>query len=329
MSLSAASVLDRVIEATIVPSFTSIGPNARRKLFDWRELESYDLTDQAVVLTGGTSGIGEEAAEIFARLGATLVIVARDKVKTEATVDRIKAATGNTEISYVLADLGKQDDVRSAATEIAARLPVIHTLIHNAGALFPKRKFADNGTDLAVELMVAAPFLLTGMLLPQLKAAAPGRVLTMSSGGMYSQPLTVSQLEMPEDSYNGAKQYARAKRAQVVLNEMWALRVSPREVVFHALHPGWVDTPGVSEALPGFSKVLGPLNLLRSPRDGADTLVWLTVDDEALASTGEFWLDREVRPTHKIPTTKSSDTADRRTRLWEWCEEHTSFTVRN
>ncbi len=328
MSLSPNSILDRVIEATIVPSFTSIGPNARRKLFGWKPLDEYDLTGQTVVLTGGTSGIGEEGAEILANLGATLVIVARDQVKTKATVDRIKAATGNPEVSYVLADLGKQDDVRAAATQLAEANPKIHTLIHNAGALFPKRRLAENGTDLAVELMVAAPFLLTGMLLPQLKAAAPGRVLTMSSGGMYSQPLSVSQLEMPEDSYNGAQQYARAKRAQVVLTEMWAQRIDPTQVVFHSLHPGWVDTPGVSEALPGFSKILGPLHLLRSPRDGADTMVWLTADQAALESSGDFWHDRQVRSTHKFPTTRNSDTPERRKRLWEWCQSHTGFALR-
>ncbi len=328
VSLSPSAILDKVIEATVIPSFTSIGPGARRRLFDWNELESYDLSGQTVVLTGGTSGIGETGAEIIASLGANLVIVARDQTKTDATVDRIKATTGNANISYVLGDLGKGDDVRSVAEQLGARHDVIHTLIHNAGALFPERRRAENGTDLAVELMVATPFLLTGLLLPQLKAAGPGRVLTMSSGGMYSQPLSVAGLEMTDENYQGAAQYALAKRAQVVLNEMWAQRVDKSDVVFHALHPGWVDTPGVSEALPGFSKVLGPLQLLRSPREGADTMVWLTADQRALETSGEFWHDREVRSTHKIPTTKGNDTPERRKRLWEWCEEHTGFTLR-
>jgi NAD(P)-dependent dehydrogenase (short-subunit alcohol dehydrogenase family) len=327
VSISPSSVLDKVIEATVVPSFTSLGPGARRRLFDWPALESFSLNGQTVVLTGGTSGIGEAGAEIIGSLGANLVIVARDRAKTEATVDRIKASTGNPNISFVLADLSRADDVRSAAAQLAERHDTINTLIHNAGALFPERKRAENGTDLAVELMVATPFLLTGLLLPQLRAAQPGRVLTMSSGGMYSQPLSVGGLEMPEKHYGGAAQYALAKRAQVVLSEMWAQKIDPSEIVFHSLHPGWVDTPGVSEALPGFSKVLGPLHLLRSPRDGADTMVWLTASDRALETSGEFWHDRKVRTTHKIPTTRSSDTPERRKRLWEWCENHTGFTL--
>ncbi len=327
MNFSPATIADAVIETTVVPSFTSIGPGARRRLFDWKPLESYDLTGQTVVLTGGTSGIGETGAEIFARLGATLVIVARDRAKTDATVDRLKSVTGNPEISSVLADLGDLEQVRRAAGEVAEANPTIDTLIHNAGALFNERRRTGTGADLAVELMVAAPFLLTGLLLPQLREAAPGRVLTMSSGGMYTQGLSVSQLQMPDDEYNGAVQYARAKRAQVVLNEMWAQRIGADEIVFHALHPGWVATPGVSDALPGFARLLGPLKLLRSPREGADSMVWLAADDRALATSGEFWHDRRVRPTHKIPTTRSSDTPERRLRLWEWCEEHTGWSL--
>ena len=83
---------------------------------------------------------------------------------------------------------------------------------------------------------------------------------------------------MDEKSYNGAQQYARAKRAQVVLNEMWAARVPRDEIVFHAMHPGWADTPGVDAGIPGFGKVMGPL--LRTPEQGADTIVWLAAADE-------------------------------------------------
>jgi NAD(P)-dependent dehydrogenase (short-subunit alcohol dehydrogenase family) len=141
----------------------------------------------------------------------------------------------------------------------------------------------------------------------------------MSSGGMYAAPLTVERLQMADD-YRGAEQYARAKRAQVTLNEMWAERVPATTTVFHAMHPGWADTPGVRDSLPTFRRVVGPL--LRSPEQGADTLVWLAADDsESLASTGRFWLDRRIRPIHKLPSTRRADTAERRQRLWDWCAE--------
>ena len=113
------------------------------------------------------------------------------------------------------------------------------------------------------------------------------------------------------------QQYARAKRAQVTLNELWADRLPDRSMVFHAMHPGWADTPGVAASLPTFRRVMGPL--LRDPDQGADTLAWLAADDgEPLATTGTFWLDRRVRPIHRLPSTKRSDTPERRAELWDW-----------
>jgi len=327
------SLLDRLLEKTVVPSFTSIGPGVRRRLFDWRALEDYDLAGRVVVLTGGTSGIGAAAVEILAACGATLEIVGRDEAKTRGLVDTLKTRSGNTAIDAVIADLGKLDDVRGAAETLAGRHDHVDVLAHNAGALFPKRRRAEDGTDLAVELMVAAPYLLTGLLLPQLRASGgengseAGRVLTMSSGGMYTEALTVEGLEMSDADYTGTAQYARAKRAQVTLNELWSERVPAEEIVFHCLHPGWVDTPGINEALPGFSKVLSPLGLLRSAREGADTMVWLAADDRALTATGEFWLDRAVRSPHKMEKTRLADTPERREALWQWCETHTGWSM--
>ena len=158
--------------------------------------------------------------------------------------------------------------------------------------------------------------MLTGLLLDRLRHCSPARVITMSSGGMYATDLEVDDLQMGVD-YKGSQQYARAKRAQVTLNEMWAQRIPATEVVFHAMHPGWADTPGVREALPTFRRLLHPL--LRSPDQGADTLVWLTADHEPLQTSGGFWHDRRTRPIHKLASTRKSDTAERRQRLWDWC----------
>jgi NAD(P)-dependent dehydrogenase (short-subunit alcohol dehydrogenase family) len=336
------SLLDNIIERTVVPSFSSIGARIRKRLFKWQALESYNLEGRVTVITGGTSGIGKHAALLYAQLGATLVIVGRDEEKTNALVADLKTSTKNPSIFSIIGDLGQRDDVHRVAKEIASRFPIVHTLAHNAGALFNTRKRASNGTDLTVELMVSTPFLLTGLLLPQLTAASaqttstnkttstgerpsPARVLTMSSGGMYTEALTVSGLEMDDENYQGAQQYARAKRAQVVLNEMWAQRVPENNVVFHSLHPGWVKTPGITEALPGFSKILSPLGLLRTPREGADTLVWLTADAAAKKCSGKFWHDRAVRSIDMSQKTRQADTPEKRTKLWQWCEEKTDW----
>lgn len=317
--------IDNLIERTVVPSFSSIGATVRRRLFKWRALNSYSLKDQVVVLTGATSGIGEYAAKLYTELGASLIIVARDSIKANALIEKLKTDTGNVSIRAIIGDLGEQSDVRRICSELEASEANIDALVHNAGALFNERKHASNGSDLTVELMVTAPFLMNTLLLKKLTAGeGAGRVLTMSSGGMYTEKLDVDGLEMPDDIYNGAQQYARAKRAQVSLNAMWAARVAKHECVFHSLHPGWVATPGITEALPGFSKILGPLRLLRSPLNGADTMVWMTADDSLLESSGLFWHDRAVRSPYMTGTTRKSDTTEERNKLWQWCESQIS-----
>ena len=138
--------------------------------------------------------------------------------------------------------------------------------------------------------------------------------------------LDVDHLEMDAAHYRGTEQYARAKRAQVTLNELWAERLTDRNIVCHAVHPGWADTPGVERSLPRFRTIVGPL--LRSPEQGADTLVWLAADpDEPLATTGLFWLDRRPRPIHRLPATRRSDTPEERARLWNWCIERSGVAA--
>ena len=309
------SIVDKVIEAPVVTSFTSIGPALRSRLDDWTSLDSYDLIGRRIVLTGGTSGLGLAAAERFTSLGATLLVVGRSRDKTE----RICAGLpGPGTATAVIADLGDFDQVRAAANEILD-LGGADTLIHNAGALTADRRTNAAGVEATIASQVVGPHLMTTLLLPSLSEAAPGRVITMASGGMYAAGLTVRQLQMDDDEYGGSEQYARAKRAQVTMNELWATKVSPAKVVFHAMHPGWADTPGVEASLPTFRKVMGPL--LRSADQGADTLVWLVADDEATTTSGDFWLDRRRRPIHKLPTTKKTDTPERRAQLWEYVEQ--------
>ncbi len=312
-----ASIVDSVIEAPVVTSFTNIGYAVRKRLDDWTELGAYDLTGRVIAITGPTSGLGMAAAEQFANQGAALVLVARSKDKTDELQRRLVAASGNEAVSSVLADLGDFDAVRRAAAEIDAAHGRLDVLIHNAGALFNERRTTPGGMELTTAVQVVAPFLLTGLLWEKLQGTPRSRVLTMSSGGMYTAGLRVAGLQMDEESYKGTEQYALAKRAQVTLNEMWAERTDGSGVHFHALHPGWADTPGVEASLPTFRKVVGPF--LRSPLQGADTLVWLAADDgEPIETNGNFWLDRRIRPIHKLASTRKTDTTERRARLWEW-----------
>lgn len=321
MSLSVASIVDAVLEAPVGPSFTRIGYAVRRRTEHWRDLDSYDLTGRTIAVTGATSGLGRHAAARFAGLGATVVVIGRDAARTERARDGIASESGATSVHTALADMSDLGQVRELAATLLAEHPDIDTIVHNAGALTADRRVNGDGIETTVAAQVLGPFLLTSLLLPALRDAGPtGRVVTVSSGGMYATGLTVRHLQMSDADYKGSEQYARAKRAQVTLNELWAERVPASQVVFHAMHPGWADTPGVEASLPTFRKVTGPL--LRSLEEGADTMVWLAADDAALATSGGFWHDRRERSIHKLPTTRRSDTPERRADLWEWCVEH-------
>ncbi len=309
-------VADGLIETPIITSFTRIGFSARKQLENWTSLGSYDMTGRVVVLTGATSGIGRAAAVRLARCGATLVVVGRDSGRNQTAVDEITEATGNRNITEAAADMGDYGQVRALAERVLTDHDRLDVLVHNAGTLSASRGLAPDGTEATVASQVVGPFLLTGLLLERLASGAPSRVLTTSSGGMYAAALSASKLQMSERDYNGTQQYARAKRAQVTLNEMWAERFGHLGIHFHAMHPGWADTPGVDASLPTFAKVMGPL--LRTADQGADTLVWLATDDAAVATNGRFWHDRRTRPIHKLPATRRSDTRQQRDALWRW-----------
>ena len=317
--MNGRDIVDALVEAPVVTSFTRIGYVVRSRLDGWRPLQGYDLAGRVIVLTGATSGLGKAAAMQFADCGATLVLVGRDADRNDQAVAAIIESSGNPNVAQVAADMGDYEQVSALAKRVLAEHDRLDVLIHNAGALTADRRTAPDGTEATVASQVVGPFLLTSLLLDRLATTPQSRVLTMSSGGMYSSGLTVSGLQMSEAEYRGTEQYARAKRAQVVLNEMWAERFGGLGIQFHAMHPGWASTPGVDASLPTFSKIMGPL--LRSADQGADTLVWLAADELPLQSNGGFWLDRRPRSTHKLRGTKNAETPERRRRLWDWVSE--------
>ena len=316
-------LVDAVLETSVVGSFTKVGYEARRRLYDWPDLASFDMSGKTVVITGGNSGLGLVTAKALVRIGATVRIVARNAERGAAAVEELDAL-GGAEAGLYVGDLSSFDDVRRLASEIRERESRLDVLVHNAGALLAERSESADGHEMTFATMMLGPFLLTSELIPLLRATPGGsRVLWIASGGMYTQSLDVDTLEMGDDGYSGTTAYARAKRAQVVLAEEWGKRLRDDRIVVHAMHPGWADTPGLETGLPGFRTVLGPI--LRSPEEGADTIVWLAAAEEPGRLTGKFWLDRAPRSTTKL--VPSGATPEERERLWALCERMTGAEI--
>ena len=315
---ASATVVDKALEATVALSFSRIGTDVRRVVERWDEPAPDALDGRVVAVTGATSGLGLAAAERVAALGAGVVAIGRDAERTAAAVARIEAARdaagAQGEVTAVLADLGSLRQVVEAAAELRSATARLDAFVSNAGALVHERRATEDGLEWTLQTHVVAPYRFVVELLPLLEATPGSRVITVTSGGMYAERLDLAALADPPEPFDGVKAYARAKRAQVVLTREWAWRVGrPAGVTFAAVHPGWADTPGLQEALPGFARVVGPA--LRSPADGVDTMVWLTHAAAPLDANGALWHDRRRRWADKVPWTAVDEATAQR--LWD------------
>jgi len=315
---SVSRTVDAVLEASVVGSFSKIGFVVRSRLDGWSE--PANAKGRTIVVTGATSGLGLATAERLAFLGATVHVVGRNEVKIEAALDRIRrVALG--EVQGHRCDLSLLADTAALSEDLTRSGAPIDVLIHNAGALLPAYTATSEGVETTVATHLLSPYLLTERLVSSNSLSSDARVITMTSGGMYTERFDLATLEMGPTDYKGTIAYARAKRAQSVLSAHWQATYGPRGLAFHLVHPGWAATPGVSEGIPGFSKVMGPL--LRTPTQGADTTVWLAGSPQGEPAPGNLWLDRRARPLHRLRRTRLTDEqqSQAETQLPRWCDD--------
>jgi dehydrogenase/reductase SDR family protein 12 len=316
-------VADDGLEYSILGSFTKLGLLARTRMFGWGTEPSPNLTGRSMLITGATSGLGLATAHQLAGLGAEVILVGRNPAKTQAATAAVRQASPRGAAQFLIADMAEPSQIVQLIANVVDQFPTLDTLIQNAGALSAEYRVNSQGMETTVASQVLGQFQLTQGLLPLLRSQPSARVITVSSGGMYSEPLVVQRLVMTPGKYDGTVAYARAKRAQVALNIAWAEHDAATNVDFLAMHPGWADTPGVVTSLPTFHKIMGPL--LRSPEQGADTIGWLASSSVPQGMSGQFWHDRAPRATSYLPRTKM--TQSQISRLWDWCEAEVTAAV--
>jgi NAD(P)-dependent dehydrogenase (short-subunit alcohol dehydrogenase family) len=309
--------LSRVVDPLIVPSFDRTGFAIHSLAFRPSDLD-VDLAERRCLVTGANSGIGFETALALADLGAEVVLLCRNRLRGEDAVERIRGRTGNRRVTLETLDVSDLASVRETAGRLA--MGPIDVLVHNAGVLPDERSETRDGLELTFATHVAGPFLLTRLLRPSLEKSDDARVIWVSSGGMYTRRLNLADPNWEEREYDGVTAYAETKRAQVVLAELWAERLRGSSVAVNSMHPGWADTPAVESSLPRFHRVTR--SILRTPVEGADTVVWLAAARRSRDHTGRLFFDREPRRTHLLPFTRESE-GDRRA-LWRLCERVTA-----
>jgi NAD(P)-dependent dehydrogenase (short-subunit alcohol dehydrogenase family) len=256
------------------------------------------MKGKTVVATGATSGIGEEAVLVLARLGARIVFVARDGKRAKATLDKLERAAPRLGHSAHLADLSSMAETRRIGRLIAESEPRIDVLVNNAGAMFADRRVMDEGLELTFALNHMAYFVLTAELVERLAASAPARVVSTSSIAHQGMRLDFSDLQSAK-GYNGWRTYGRSKLANILFTREAARRLVGLGVTANCLHPGFVASR-FGSASGGWTSRLMPLAraFAITPKQGADTLVHLASSSQVASVTGAYFVKRKaVQPS--------------------------------
>ena len=279
------------------------------------------------VVTGATSGIGKAAATALARQGATVVLVGRDRGRTEAVAAQIAAAgaagmagaVGASPARAEIADLASLDQVRALAGRLA-ELERIDVLVNNAGLMLGERRSSPDGFEYVFAVNHLAPFLLTNLLLPNLTASAPARVITVTSDAHSAARLDLRDPNL-EHGWDSWRSYANSKLANILFTRELARRLDGTGVTANCAHPGMVRT--------GFGRESRPLMkvgitiarpFMASPERGADTIVYLASSPDVAGQTGGYYVKRQRRE----PSAAARDDAAAG-KLWEISEKLTGL----
>lgn len=291
------SFFDSILDATIYFSFDRSGYKRHAKKFSPEPLEG---KGKRVLITGGTSGIGLAAAKLFLERGCAIILLGRDEDKGKKVLSQLLKENPASEIEFISLDLSEKKDIKAFPLD---RIKNIDILINNAGAMPTSLTKNSDGEEITWQTQVVGHYLLTELLISSKKLVEKGRVITVSSGGAYLQKLCLSDLNYHKKSYQKHACYANAKRAQIVVTEEWQKKYQDR-FLFSVMHPGWVDTPGVKHSMPLFYK--WTKKRLRSPKEGADTIIWLALTEKDYEG-GLFWFDRKKVPRHFFRFTKENE----------------------
>ena len=275
------------------------------------------MEGKVCVVTGATAGIGKETALSLAKMGATVVIVARDAAKSARTVDEIEAAVPNAKVDVVLADFASLAAVRAAAAEIGRRYGAVHVLVNNAGLANKHRTLSADGFELTFAVNHLAPFLLTRELMPLLRAGAPSRIVTVASAAEAHGPIDFDDLQS-EKNYRGFRAYGKSKLANVLFTYELAARLAGSGITANCLHPGAVATDLLRKLPWLLYALISPF--LLTPEQGAATQLLLASSPQVEGVSGGYYV--KCKAARSSP--RSYD-ASARKRLWEVSEAMADF----
>jgi NAD(P)-dependent dehydrogenase (short-subunit alcohol dehydrogenase family) len=241
-----------------------------------------EISEQVILVTGATDGLGRGVAADLASRGATVLLHGRSPERLERTLAELREETGSEKLRTYRADFASLAEVRAMAAEVLANEERLDALVNNAGIGFlPEREFSQDGVELVLQVDYLAGYLLTRELLPLLRASAPSRIVFVSSAGQ--APIDFDD-PMMDQGYDAGRAYCQAKLAQINQTMDMAGRLDG-DVAVTALHP--------STFMP--TKILGPgMDPRSTVQDGIDATVRLVADPELEGVTGVYFNVQEA-----------------------------------
>ncbi len=275
------------------------------------------MTNKNALVTGGNAGIGFATAKALAQKGAHVYIVARDKTKAEEAVKNIITDTGNKNVDYFLADFSSQTSIRKVVSEIKSRVNVIDVLINNAGGTFLEFGLTEDGIEKTIATNHFAYFLLTNLLLEQIKKSAQGRIVNVASGSHYRGKINFESFAQNK-GYFVMKAYGQSKLANVLFTNELAERLSGTNVTVNSLHPGFVKTKIGNKNATWYSGLFWSIVTLGaiSVEEGAQTSVYLATSPDVKHITGKYFDKCKPKQPSKLALDKNLGKE-----LWKKSEE--------
>jgi NAD(P)-dependent dehydrogenase (short-subunit alcohol dehydrogenase family) len=277
-----------------------------------------EMTGRICVVTGANRGIGRATAEGLAELGAKLILVCRSKEAGESVAHEI-AVESSLIPDVVTADLSSQASLRQAAADLQGRYPRLHVLINNAGVIPRRREVTVDGLEMQLAVNHLAYFLLTNLLLPQLKAGVPARIINVSSGAHTHAGIDFDDLQA-ERAYDPKEVYSRSKLANILFTYELARRLRGTGVTANCLNPGVVATRMLADYMGAASEAGLGSTFGAKPEEGAETSIYLASSAEVEGVTGKYFERKQARRSSR----ESYDEAPAR-RLWETSERLTGL----
>jgi retinol dehydrogenase-12 len=280
-----------------------------------------NMSGKVCLITGATSGVGKVTAQALAGMGGRVIGVGRDPKRCTEAGTEIRVTTGNQEVDFLIADLSVLAQVRRLAQEFKDRYSHLDVLVNNAGAFFLRRKITPEGFEKTWALNQLSYFLLTNLLIDDLEARAPARIVNVASGAHYGGRIHFDDLNLKR-GYNGWKAYCQSKLANVLFTYQLARLLEGTGATVNSLSPGFVatrighNTGFLIKPIVQLVQKIGGI----SPREGAETIIYLSSSAEVEGITGKFFIEKEV-----VESSPSSNDPIIAQRLWEVCEQMTGI----